>query len=168
MHWKPHHRPRLLRVVLDSPESWTGTAGGAAEISINVCREILLNNENTMKTVSVRELNRNPSAALRAARENPVVVLRRQHPEAVLMHLEGNSILDNQGIRLALATALYREGSVSLGRAARFSELPLADFIQHVSLLGISVTHGTASSARQDVDAIQKWRQHSSSAMQAL
>ena len=137
-------------------------------ISVDVCRKILLNNENTMKTVSVRELNRNPSAALRAARENPVVVLRHQHPEAVLIHLEGTSILDDHGIRLALATALYREGSVSLGRAARFSELPLAQFIQHVSQLGISVTHGTAASARQDFGAIQKWRQHFSSAMQAL
>lgn len=138
------------------------------KISINVCRKILLNNENTMKTVSVRELNRNPSAALRAAREGPVVVLRCQHPEAVLIHLEGNPILDDQGIRLALATSLYREGSVSLGRAARFSELPLADFIQHVSQLGVSVTHGTAASVRQDIDAIQEWRKHSLVSMQAL
>lgn len=115
---------------------------------------ILLNNENTTKTLSVRELNRNPSAALRAVRENPAVVLRRQHPEAVLIHSEGNSILDDRGIRLALATALYREGGGSLGRAARFSELPLADFIPDVSQLGISVTHGTAASVRQDVDAI--------------
>lgn len=135
------------------------------KISINVCRKILLNNENTMKTVSVRELNRNPSAALRAARENPVVVLRRQHPEAVLIHLEGNSILDDHGIRLALATSLYREGSVSLGRAARFSELPLAEFVQHVSQVGISVVHGTAASVRQDVDAIREWRTSSPSPM---
>lgn len=138
------------------------------KISINVCRKILLNNEDTMKTVSVRELSRNPSAALRAARENPVVVLRRQRPEAVLIHLEGDSILDDHGIRLALATALYREGSVSLGRAARFSELPLADFVRHVSQLGVAVTHGTAASVRQDIDAIQEWRKHSSSPMQTL
>lgn len=138
------------------------------KISINVCRKILLNNENTMKTVSVRELNRNPSAALRAARENPVVVLKRQQPEAVLINLEGDSILDDQGIRLALATSLYRDGSVSLGRAARFSELSPAEFIQHISKLGISVVHGTPASVRQDVDAIQEWRQSSSSPMQAL
>ena len=121
-----------------------------------------------MKALSVRELKRNPSAALRAAHKDPVVVLKRQQPEAVLIHLEGSSILDDQGIRLALATSLYREGSVSLGRAARFSELPLAEFIQHVSKLGIAVIHGTAARVRQDVDAIQEWREGSSSPMQAL
>lgn len=121
-----------------------------------------------MKALNVRELKKNPSAALRAAHKNPVVVLKRQQPEAVLINLEGDSILDDQGIRLALATSLYREGSVSLGRAARFSELPLAEFIQHISKLGISVVHGTAASVRQDVDAIQEWRKSSSSPMQAL
>ena len=58
-----------------------------------------------MKVVSVRELKNNLSA-VRAAHENPVIVLERQRPEAVLVHLEGDSILDEPGIRLALATAL--------------------------------------------------------------
>lgn len=128
----------------------------------------MLHNRNAMKSVSVRELKKNPSAALRAAHENPVIVLKRQQPEAVLVHLDGDSILDDPGIRLALATALYREGSVSLGRGASFSELPLAEFIQHVSQLGIPVVRGTAAGVRQDIDAIQEWRKNSSSPMQAL
>ncbi len=116
-----------------------------------------------MKAVSVRELKNNPSAALRAARENPVIVLKRQRPEAVLVHLEGDSILGEPGIRLALATALYREQNISLGRAARFSGLPLAEFIQYVSQLGIPVIQGTAASVREDTDAIHEWRKSSSS-----
>ena len=35
-----------------------------------------------MKAVSVRQLKDNPSAALRAAREQPVMVLERNQPEA--------------------------------------------------------------------------------------
>ncbi len=116
-----------------------------------------------MKAVSVCELKNNPSAALRAARENPVIVLKRQRPEAVLVHLEGDSILGEPGIRLALATALYREQNISLGRAARFSGLPLAEFIQYVSQLGIPVIQGTAASVREDTDAIHEWRKSSSS-----
>ena len=121
-----------------------------------------------MKAVSVRELKNNPSAALRAARENPVIVLKRQRPEAVLVHLEGDSILGEPGIRLALATALYREQNISLGRAARFAGLPLAEFIQYVSQLGIPVIQGTAASVGEDTDAIHEWRKSSSSPMQAL
>ena len=121
-----------------------------------------------MKVVSVRELKNNPSAALRAAHDNPVIVLNRQRPEAVLVHLEGDSILNEPGIRLALATALYREQSISLGRAAGFAGLPLAEFIQYVSQLGIPVIQGTAASVREDMAAIHEWRKSSSSPTQAL
>lgn len=59
------------------------------------------------------------------------------------------------GVRLALATALYREQSLSLGLAARFSGLATADFIQHVSQLGIPVVRGTRATVREDVQAIE-------------
>jgi len=52
-----------------------------------------------MKAVSVRELKNNPSAALREAREHPVMVLTRPRPEAPLVHLDDESLLFN----LALA-----------------------------------------------------------------
>ena len=120
-----------------------------------------------MKAVSVSDLESNPSAALRAAHEHPVVVLRRQRPEAVLVHLDADSILDEAGIRLALATALYREEIISIGRAARFSGLPLAEFIQYASQLGIPVVQGTAASVREDLDAIHEWRINSLSPTQA-
>ena len=121
-----------------------------------------------MKAVSVRELKNNPSAALVAAHENPVILLKRQRPEAVLVHMEGDSILDEPGIRLALATAFYREQSISLGRAARFARLLLAEFVEYVSQLGIPVIQGTAASVLEDTDAIHEWRRTSSPPMQAL
>ena len=128
-------------------------------------RQLLLQNRHVVKAVSVRELKNNPSAAIRAAHENPVIVLNRHRPEALLVHLEWDSILDEPGIRVALATALYREKSISLGRAARFSGVPLAELIQYVSQLGIPVVEGTAASVREDMDAIHKWRKSSSSQM---
>ena len=99
-----------------------------------------------MNSVSVQDLKKNPSAVLRAAQADPVIVLDRQQPEALIVHLKESAILDAQGIRLALATALFREGTISLGRAARFSEVPLAEFIRHVSQLGIPVVDGTPAS----------------------
>ena len=115
-----------------------------------------------MKAVSVRALKNNPSEALRAAREHPVVVLNRHRPEAILFHLDDDTLLAEEGIRQALATALYRERSLSLGQAARFSGLGTAAFIEHVSRLGIPVVHGDAATVRDDADTVEAWRNDSS------
>ncbi len=120
-----------------------------------------------MKAVSVRELKNNPSAALRAARAHPVMVLNRHHPEAILFHLDDDSFLSEPGIRRALATALYREQSLSLGQAARFSGLGTGAFIQHISRLGIPVVGGSAASVNEDTEAIRAWRKDSSQPTQA-
>ena len=115
-----------------------------------------------MKAVSVRELKNSPSAALRAARERPVMVLSRHQPEALLIHLNDESLLGEPGIRLAIATALFRERSLSLGLAASFAKVELAEFIQNLSTLGIPVVAGTAESVAGDIETIEAWRSKSS------
>ena len=114
-----------------------------------------------MKAFGVRQLKNNPSAALRGVREGPVVVLSRNSPEAVLVHLDDDTLLAEPGVRRALATALYRERSLSLGLAAHFSGLGTADFIQHVSRLGIPVVKGTPTTIRRDVEAVGAWESDS-------
>jgi hypothetical protein len=59
-----------------------------------------------MKSMNVRELKNNPSRALRLAREDLVVVMNRDTPDAVLVHLDQEELLGASGIRLALASAL--------------------------------------------------------------
>ena len=115
-----------------------------------------------MKAVSVRELKNNPSAALRAAHKDPVVVLKRHEPEAVLVHLSDDSLLSEPGLRQAIATSLFRDGSLSLGLAAKLSGLGVAEFIDHVSRLGVPVVAGTADTVRQDIETIEAWRTGSS------
>ncbi len=115
-----------------------------------------------MKAVTVRELKTNPSATLREAREHPVVVLQHNRPEAVLVHLEEDPSLNEPGIRQALATALYRDRSLSLGQAARFSGMGMAAFIQRVSRLGIPVVEGNAETAREDAQTLRRWRRDAS------
>ncbi len=118
-----------------------------------------------MKVVSVRELKTNPSKALGMAREEPVIITNRGEPAALLVHLDDDSLLSEPGVRPALATALYKSESVSLGRAARVAGIPLADFIQHVSRLGIPAVPGTRASVREDVRTLEAWlKQESPSA----
>lgn len=110
-----------------------------------------------MEAVSVRELKNNPSAALRAARKQPVMVLSRHEPEALLVHLDNDSVLSEPGIRLALATALFHERQLSLGRAASFAKLELAEFIQHLGIQGVPVVSGTAKSVAEDIETAEAW-----------
>ena len=104
-----------------------------------------------MKTVNVRQLKNNPSDALRMAREAPVVVMNRDHPEAVLFHLDDEGLLGEPGVRLAIATTLYRSDSVSLGRGAKIAGVALVEFMQHVSRHGIAVVKGDAKTVREDI-----------------
>src|SRR3990170_4760453 len=104
-----------------------------------------------MKTVNVRQLKNNPSDALRMARKAPVVVMNRDQPEAVIVHLSEEGLLGEPGVRLAIATDLYRGESVSLGRAAKIAGVPLAEFMQHASREGIPVIRGSARTLRRDV-----------------
>lgn len=115
-----------------------------------------------MKAVNVRQLKNNPSEALREARKHPVVVMNRDQPEALLVHLDDEALLSQPGVRRALATALYRDESLSLGQAARCAALPIAEFMQHVSRLGIPVVRGTAAGVREDARKVLAWRKRSS------
>ena len=83
------------------------------------------------------------------------------------MHLDDDSLLAEPGIRLALAAALFRERSLSLGQAARFSRLGIAKFIERVSQLGIPIVDGASATVREDTRAVEAWRSGSSRTTQA-
>ena len=120
-----------------------------------------------MKAVNVRQLKNNPSDALRMAREHPVVVMNRDQPEALLVHLDDEALLSGAGMRAALATALFKEESLSLGRAAKFAGMAIAEFMQHVSRLGIPIVRGTKESVRKDVKTLEAWLKKPSTATRA-
>ncbi|MFM9104252.1 MAG: UPF0175 family protein [Cyanobium sp.] len=115
-----------------------------------------------MRAVSVSGLKHNPAEALRQARSAPVVVLNRDHPDAVLIGLEEGGVLQAPGVRAALATALFRDGELSLVRAARVAEMDVASFISHLGRLGIPAIRLTAAETNADLDTLEQWLQSSS------
>ena len=92
-----------------------------------------------MHTTNVRELKKNPSLALRLAREGPVLIMKGNEPDALLVHLDKSLTETEAGVRPALAASLYRDGSASLGKAAKMSGLALSEFISHLGSLGIDI-----------------------------
>jgi predicted HTH domain antitoxin len=65
------------------------------------------------------------------------------------------------GIRQALATALFKDGELSLARSAKLADMPLASFIAHISRLGIPVINQTAEEVLEDMDTLEQWLQGS-------
>ncbi|WMP15929.1 UPF0175 family protein [Thiothrix lacustris] len=110
-----------------------------------------------MITVNVSSLKNNPSEALRFARDDMVLVMNRDKPDALMVGVNQTGMLDMPGVRAALATALFKEGALSLARSARLAQMVLADFIAHVSRLGIPVISQTAAEVEQDMDTLDQW-----------
>ncbi|MGB3916674.1 MAG: UPF0175 family protein [Thiothrix litoralis] len=92
-----------------------------------------------MYVTNVRELKKNPSEAMRQARQAPVLIMKGDQPDSLLVHLDESLTQTVSGLRPALAASLYREGLMSLGKASKLSGLAMSDFIRHLGHLGIEI-----------------------------
>jgi len=92
-----------------------------------------------MYATNVRNLKKNPSLALRQAEESPVLVMKGDEPNALIVHLDKSLTETDRSIRPALAAALFKDGVLSLGGATRLSGIALQDFLQYLGELGIDV-----------------------------
>lgn len=110
-----------------------------------------------MHNVSVSSLKNNPSEALRQAKAAPVVVMNRDQPDALIVGLEDSKLLSVSGTRAALGVALFRDGGLSLARAARVAQMPLAGFITHLSRLGIAVVEQSPEEIQADMETLDQW-----------
>lgn len=110
-----------------------------------------------MQNVNVSDLKNNPSVALRQAKIAPVVVMNRNEPDAMIVSFEQSQVLSAAGTRAALATALFRDGGLSLARAAKLASMSLSAFITHVSRLGISVVDQTPEEYVSDMETLDRW-----------
>lgn len=110
-----------------------------------------------MNWVNVRQLKNNPSEALRSAVEGPVLVLKGDLPDAVILHLEPGQSPEDADLRLAMATALFKAGALSIGRAARLAGVGVASFVTHLSRLGIPVVQAEPDEAASDLETLEKW-----------
>jgi predicted HTH domain antitoxin len=94
-----------------------------------------------MHATNVRNLKKNPSLALRQAEESPVLVLKGDEPNALIVHLDKSVLEAEQSIKPALAAALFKDGTLSLGGATRLSGMPMQAFIQYLAELGFDLVY---------------------------
>lgn len=110
-----------------------------------------------MQTVTLSDLRSNPAAALRMSQEDLVVVLNRGRPEALMAGLAATGALNLAGVRAALATGLFRNGCLSLARAAHVAQMPLSEFMPHLSRLGVPVIQMSEEETERDADTLDRW-----------
>ena len=110
-----------------------------------------------METVNVSGLKNNPSEALRLAHRDVVIVMNRNTPDVVMVGIDSLGVLDASGVRPALATALFRDGNLSLTRSAHLAGMHVSEFASHVSRLGIPVVRLEGGEAAQDMETLDEW-----------
>lgn len=115
-----------------------------------------------MYTTSVRELREDPALALQHAKQGPVVVVKDDQPDALLVDFESLDDLA-AGVCEALAAGLYRDRCVSLGKAVEVSGLSMSALLEHIGSLGIEVAQldETTAGETQDVSTwsmARPWR----------
>jgi len=113
-----------------------------------------------MQTVNIRQLKINPSTALAAARaDDLVVVMNRDHPQALLVDLQHLGVPDLPAVKVALAVSLSRVGSISAGFAARVAGKPLAEMLTLLSSMGIPLAGESraAGEAGEDMRRAHDW-----------
>lgn len=114
-----------------------------------------------MRAVNIRELKNNPSEALRGAREDDlVVVMNRDQPQALLVDLTRLKLPDMASVKVALAVALFGQGSVSLGYAARIAGKPLPEMMDMLTHMGIPIVKVTSPDVEHDLATLDAWKQH--------
>jgi predicted HTH domain antitoxin len=110
-----------------------------------------------MHAVNLHQLKNNPSEALRKVKDAPVIVLKGDRPTAIMLNLDDEALLSQPDVMLALAAELLRSGHLSLGRAARLANMPIVDFMRHLSARGIPIIQGKKEEAKVDLQALNKW-----------
>ena len=109
-----------------------------------------------MYATNVRNLKKNPSKALRQAEESPVLVLKGNQPNAVIVHLDKSLVEAKQSVRPSLAASLFKDGTLSLGAASRLSEMNLRAFLVFLGELGIDVVSPDETSSHE-VEDLDRW-----------
>ena len=109
-----------------------------------------------MHATNVRNLKKNPSRALRQAEESPVLVLKGNEPNALIVHL-GKTLADTeQSVRPSLAASLFKDGTLSLGAASRLSDMTLQGFLLFLADLGIDVLRSDETTGHE-VKNLDRW-----------
>ena len=110
-----------------------------------------------MHAVNVSTLKNNPAQALQWAQSQPVVVLNRAKPMAMVLGMDSLPSDKTANARMALAVSLFKDGGLSWMQAAAYAECSASHFMKHLARLGIPIIDMTEEEVLKDIDTLTKW-----------
>lgn len=115
-----------------------------------------------MQVFNVRQLKSNPSTALRSARDDLVIVMNRDKPDAMLVGFEQLAgVADMTHVRRAMAVNLFKQRLISVGGAAKLAGETTAEMLSRLSRLGIAVVDYDEQALSDEVETALAWVQKS-------
>ena len=103
-----------------------------------------------MQSFSIRDLReRSGALSQEVERGNLSVVTRHGHP--LFISVPFSDELLYHGVHITLATKLFKEGDISLGKAAKIAKMNIAEYSEHVSRLGIPVVDFSEDDFEQEL-----------------
>jgi predicted HTH domain antitoxin len=104
-----------------------------------------------MQSFSIRDLRERSGALSREVEKgNLAVVTRHGHP--LFISVPFSRELLEQGVHKALAIKLFKEGDISLGKAAKLAKMNIAEFTEYISQLGIAIIDFNEDDLDQEMD----------------
>lgn len=95
-----------------------------------------------MQSFSIRDLRERSGALSQEAEHgNLSVVTKHGHPLFISVPFSDDLLA--QGVHKTLAIKLFKEGDISLGKAAKIAQMSYVEFTEYVSQLGIDVVDFT-------------------------
>ncbi len=110
-----------------------------------------------MHAVNVSTLKNNPTQALQWAQTEPVVVMNRSKPFAMMFGMDSMPSDATPHARMALAVTLFKEGGLSWMQAAAYAQCTASQFMKHLSRLGIPILDMTQEEVHKDLETIEQW-----------
>lgn len=103
-----------------------------------------------MQTFSIRDLRERSGELTREAEAGHLsLVTKRGQPLFVAVPVS-EELLD-KGTRVSLAEHLFKEGILSLGKAAKVAGMPYVLFSEHLSRLGIAIVDYPADELEEEL-----------------
>jgi prevent-host-death family protein len=105
-----------------------------------------------MHTFTIRDLRDRTGDLVREAESGRLSVVTK-HGQPVFVAVPFDEALLRDGVAVALATKLFDEEAVSLGKAARLAGMSLPDFMEHLGRLHIPVGRPRPEELEGELDA---------------
>lgn len=102
-----------------------------------------------MHTFSIRDLREHIGDLVHGAEEGDIALITKRG-KPVFLAVPFNDMIIDSGLHVFLAMTAYKEGSVSLGKAAKMAKLSIEGFIERLGEAGIPVVNYEASEVESE------------------